>query len=360
MFSTDPLESAAEAGLRYIKCADLCIHRVRAGKGFRYVGQDGKPVRDPKHLARIRALVIPPAWTNVSICSSPNGHLQAVGLDARGRRQYRYHARYREIRDQAKFSRMIAFGTVLAIIRRRVEEDLKRPGLTKEKVLATVVRLLETSSIRVGNDEYARENDSFGLTTMKNRHVHIEGARLIFHFRGKSGLEHRIQLTDQRLARIVRHCQELPGYELFEYVNENGEVCTIGSADVNQYIREVSGQDFTAKDFRTWAGTRLAVRELCAAGPSRTETQARKVIVNAIKSVAAQLGNRPATARKYYIHPAVLESYMDGSLFPIWKRGEQENAAYAGMGLSPEEYCAMVIIAAHQEKLAKQVRTQVA
>jgi DNA topoisomerase-1 len=353
MFSTDPLESAAEAGLRYTKCNGPCIRRVRWGRSFRYVGCDGKPLRDAKHLARIRSLVIPPAWTEVQICPSANGHLQAVGYDARGRKQYRYHPRYRAIRDQAKFSRMIAFGAVLANIRRKVEEDLKRPGLPKEKVLATVVRLLETSFIRVGNDEYAKENDSFGLTTMKDRHVRINGTKLRFRFRGKSGMEHNIELTDRRLASIVKRCQDLPGYELFQYVDENGEPCAVDSADVNQYIREASGQDFTAKDFRTWAGTVLAVRELCAAGACRNETEGKKIVANCVKSVAARLGNRPATCRKYYVHPAVLESYVAGSIFPLIEQGQKQDADYGGLGLRPEEYCVIAVITAHQEKLAK-------
>lgn len=353
MFSTDPLESAAEAGLRYVRCGGPCIRRVRCGKAFRYFDPSGKPLRDPRQLARIRSLVIPPAWINVAICPSPNGHLQAVGIDARGRKQYRYHARYRAVRDQAKFSRMIAFGTVLAIIRRRVEKDLRRTALSKEKVLATVIRLLETSFIRVGNDEYARENDSFGLTTLKNRHVRIAGATLRFHFRGKSGLQHDIELTDRRLASIVRRCQELPGYELFEYIGKDGKVCAVESADVNRYIREISGGEFTAKDFRTWAGTLLALRELAAAGPVANEREGKRAVVAAVKAVAAQLGNRPATCRKYYVHPAILEAYMDGSLFPILQQGEQQNAAYSGLGLRPEEYAVMVIIAAHQEHLAR-------
>lgn len=353
MFSTDPLESAAEAGLRYVRCGGPCITRIRAGKSFRYVGPAGRPVRDPKTLKRIRALVIPPAWTHVAICPSPHGHLQAVGRDARGRKQYRYHAHYREVRDQAKFSRMVAFGAVLAIIRRQVEKDLHRPGLPKEKVLATVVRLLETSFIRVGNDEYARENDSFGLTTLKNRHVEIEGARLRFHFRGKSGQEHSIELTDRRLAGIVKRCQDLPGYALFEYTGENGKVCSVESADVNRYIRQIAGDGFTAKDFRTWAGTILAIRELGAAGPSRTKREAKRAVVNAVKSVAARLGNRPATCRKYYIHPAIPDAYMDGSLFPVLERGEEQESAYAGLGLRREEYCMMVIVAEHQGKVAR-------
>ena len=360
MFSTDPLESAAEAGLRYVRCGGPCIRRVRHGQAFRYLDPSGKPLRDPKQLARIRSLVIPPAWTDVAICPSPNGHLQAVGVDARGRKQYRYHPRYRAVRDQAKFSRMIAFGAVLANIRRRVEQDLRRPGLSREKVLATVVRLLETSFIRVGNDEYARENDSFGLTTLKNRHVRIAGATLRFHFRGKSGQPHDLELTDRRLASIVRRCQELPGYELFEYIGEDGKVCAVESADVNSYIREIAGGEFTAKDFRTWAGALLALRELAAAGPAANRRQGKRVVVATVKAVAAQLRNRPATCRKYYIHPAILEAYMDGSLFPTLAQGEQQDAAYAGLGLRPEEYAVMVILAAHQEKLARAMRTKAA
>ncbi len=350
MFSMDPTESAAEAGLRYHRCDGPCIRRVRCGRAFRYLLPDGTPCRDPKHLERIRALVIPPAWRDVAICPSPHGHLQAIGIDARGRKQYRYHARYREVRDQAKFSRLIAFGTLLATIRRQVDKDLKRPGLPKEKVLATVVRLLETSFIRVGNDEYAKENESFGLTTMRNRHVHIEGAKLLFEFRGKSGQQHRIQLTDLRLAHIVRQCQELPGYELFQYVDDDGSHCAIDSADVNHYLRELCGQPFTAKDFRTWAGTVLAAQELYTAAPCQSEGAGKKVVTEAVKTVAARLGNRPATCRKYYIHPAILDAYAGGSLQTAMQQGEEQNEAYSGLGLRPEEYCVMVIVAAHQEK----------
>ena len=360
MFSSDPSESAAEAGLRYVRRGGPCIRRIRSGRAFRYLDPSGKPLRDPQHLARIRSLVIPPAWTDVAICPSPNGHLQAVGVDARGRKQYRYHPRYRAVRDQAKFSRMIAFGAVLSTIRRRVEENLKGSGLSKEKVLATVVRLLETSFIRVGNAEYARDNDSFGLTTLKNRHVRIAGATFRFHFRGKSGQEHDIELTDRRLAAIVRRCQELPGYELFEYIGEDGAVCAVESADVNRYIREIAGGEFTAKDFRTWAGTILALRELASAGPAANQSEGKKAVVAAIKSVARKLGNRPATCRKYYVHPAIPEAYMDGSLFPVLAHGEQQHAAYAGLGLRPEEYAVTVIIAAHQESLARNVRAKAA
>jgi DNA topoisomerase-1 len=243
---------------------------------------------------------------------------------------------------------MIAFGTVLAKIRKRALEDLSRRGLPREKVLATVVRLLETTNIRVGNDEYAEENDSFGLTTLRNKHVRIEGSTPMFRFRGKSGQGHSVALTDRKLTRIIAQCMDLPGYELFEYLNEEGEVCRIDSADVNAYLREISGQDFTAKDFRTWSGTVLAARELNAAGPAASETAAKKVIVAATKTVAQKLRNRPATCRKYYIHPAIPEAYVIGSLFPVMQRGEEQNAAYSSLGLSPEDYARMVIIANHQ------------
>lgn len=353
VFSSDPLQSAAEAGLRYVTGSGPCIRRIRSGRSFRYLGPDGKPLHDSRHLDRIRSLVIPPAWRDVWICPSPRGHLQAYGWDARGRKQYRYHPLYRAVRDQAKFSRMIAFGAVLARIRNTVERDLRRSGLPKEKVCAVVVRLLETTYIRVGNDEYARENDSFGLTTMRNRHVHIAGARLFFRFRGKSGQVHTVALTDARLARIVRRCQELPGYELFQYQGENGRPSRIDSADINRYLREIAGQDFTAKDFRTWAGTVLAARELHAAGPCRRASGVKKRIVAAVKTVACRLGNRPATCRKYYIHPAVIGAYSDSSLFPAMKQGEQQNSAYSGLGLRPEEYSVMVIVTEYQQKLAR-------
>lgn len=348
MFSVDPLESAQEAGLRYVTGDGRCIRRQRCGKGFRYRGPDGETLHDQRQLERIRKLVIPPAWENVWICPTANGHIQAVGWDAKGRKQYRYHADYRAIRDQAKFSRMIAFGTVLAMIRKRVKEDLSRRGLPREKVLATVVRLLETTCIRVGNDEYAKENESFGLTTLRNKHVRIEGSTLMFRFRGKGGQEHSVELTDRKLMRIIAQCMDLPGYELFEYLNEDGQVCRIDSSDVNDYLREISGQDFTAKDFRTWVGTVLAARELHAIGPASSDTEAKRSIVAAVKSVAQQLGNRPATCRKYYIHPAILNAYTSGALFTVMQHGEEQNVAYRDMGLRPEEYACMVIIADHQ------------
>ncbi|HWQ55486.1 MAG TPA: hypothetical protein VN442_17495 [Bryobacteraceae bacterium] len=356
VLATDPLESAEAAGLRYVRDTGACIRRIRCGRSFRYLRPDGKPLRDPDELIRIRALAIPPAWTDVWICPSPYGHLQAVGWDAKGRKQYRYHPLYRRVRDEAKFGRMIAFGTVLALIRRRVRDDLELPGLPREKVLAAVVRLLETTFIRVGNDEYAKENDSFGLTTLRGRHVRISGPTVRFRFRGKSGMEHTVAFTDRRVARIVKQCQELPGYELFRYVGSDGELCRLDSADVNRYLRDITGQDFSAKDFRTWAGSILAARELSSFGPCRNEREGKKAIVAAIKRVAAELGNRPATCRKYYVHPAILEAYSNGTLHEAMRNGDAQSTAYQGLGLRPEEYSVLVLIAEYQEKQVAQAR----
>jgi len=328
---TDPWESARIAGLRYVSDGQPGIERKRRGDGFVYVDAQGNVVKDEETLARIKSLVIPPAWENVWICSSPNGHLQAVGRDARGRKQYRYHPLYRAVRDATKFSRLMAFSEALPVIRRRVEADLALPGLPRNKVLATVVRLLEQTCIRVGNDEYVRENGSFGLTTLRNKHVTIEGATLRFHFKGKSGVVHDIELTDRRLASIVRKCQCIPGHDLFEYTDSEGNVSRVRSEDVNAYLREITGQDFTAKDFRTWHGTTQAALELESLGACDCDTTAKKNIVAAIKSVAGILGNRPATCRKYYVHPAILAAYSEGTLLDslqsnarsaLWKREE--------------------------------------
>lgn len=356
VLATDPLESAEAAGLRYVRDTGPSIRRIRCGRSFRYLRPDGKPLRDPDELGRIRALAIPPAWTDVWICPSPYGHIQAVGWDAKRRKQYRYHPLYRRVRDEAKFGRMIAFGAVLALIRRRVREDLELSGLPREKVLAAVVRLLESTFIRVGNDEYAKENDSFGLTTLRGRHVRIAGPTVRFRFRGKSGMEHTVAFTDRRVARIVKQCQELPGYELFRYLAPDGELCRLDSADVNRYLRDITGQDFSAKDFRTWAGSILAARELDAVGPCRNERDGKKAIVAAIKSVAAELGNRPATCRKYYVHPAILEAYSNGTLHEAMRHGAAQSAAYQGLGLRPEEYSVLVLIAEYQEKQVAQAR----
>jgi DNA topoisomerase-1 len=306
--------SARAAGLRYSSDARPGITRQRAGRGFSYRGPDGTRIDDPAALERIRALAIPPAWTDVWICPDPAGHIQATGRDARKRKQYRYHARWRTQRDDAKFERLIDFARVLPRIRRRCDRDLARPGLSREKVLAAVVRLLETTLIRVGNDEYARLNRSFGLTTLKSRHVHVRGTSVRFRFRGKSGQQHEVGLRDRRLASIVRRCQDLPGQELFQYVDADGEAHDVASDDVNDYLREISGADITAKGFRTWAGTVLAYRALRALAPETDERAARHNVVEAVRLTAGRLGNTPAVARKSYVHPAILEAYLDGAI----------------------------------------------
>jgi DNA topoisomerase I len=313
----EPLDARSEAraaGLRYSSDAQPGYSRRRRGRGFSYHHPDGTVVRDPETLARIKSIVIPPAWTEVWICRWPNGHLQATGRDARGRKQSRYHARWRTARDETKFDRMLAFAAALPRIRRRTERDLARPGLPREKVLAAVVRLLELTLVRVGNEEYARLNKSFGLTTLRARHASVQGRRIHFRFRGKGGRLHEVGVTNQRLSRVVRRCQELPGQELFQYVDEDGEVRDIESGDVNDYIRMISGGDFTAKDFRTWAGTVLAYRALRALQPSRSPTDAKRNVVVAIKETADRLGNTPAVARRSYVHPAVLDAYLDGKV----------------------------------------------
>jgi len=293
-------------------------------------------VRDPATLARIRSLAIPPAYTDIWICPTPNGHIQATGRDARGRKQYRYHPKWREVRDETKFGRMLAFSDTLPGLRKRVDEDLVRPGLPKEKVLATVVRLLECTGIRVGNDEYAKANRSFGLTTLQDRHVEISGASLRFEFRGKSGKIHQVSLSDRRLARIVARCQAVPGADLFQYLDDEGNRVAIGSGDVNDYLREITGEEFTAKDFRTWAGTLHAAAALDAAGPAPSEREAKAAILKAIDQVAERLNNTRAVCRKYYVHPAVLETYEAGTLHEALNNGGPRARAGAS-GLSDDE-----------------------
>ncbi|HEU4828889.1 MAG TPA: hypothetical protein VFT04_06820 [Gemmatimonadales bacterium] len=312
--NADAAGQAEAAGLRYVSDASPGIRRLAAGAGFRYVDARGAAVRDAATLARIRALAVPPAWTDVWICPSPRGHIQATGRDARGRKQYRYHADWRTVRDETKFERMLAFSAALPTIRRTIDADLRLPGIPRRKVLATVVRLLECTGIRVGNDEYARENGSYGLTTLRSRHVEVDGSRLQFEFRGKSGKVHTVDFADRRLARIVAHCQSIPGEELFQYIDEEGNRQAVGSGDVNDYIREISGEDFTAKDFRTWAGTMLACEALLAMGPAETAKDAKANVNAAIDQVAERLNNTRAVCRKYYIHPAVLDAYADGRL----------------------------------------------
>jgi DNA topoisomerase-1 len=288
------------------------IQRLRRGRGFAYRRPNGSLVGDPHTLARVRALVIPPAWERVWICERADGHLQASGHDKRGRKQYRYHDAWRRVRDEDKYGRLIAFGRRLPTIRRRIVADLARPGLPREKVIATLVRLLDATSMRVGNEEYARANGSYGLTTLRGRHATVTADGVRFRFRGKSGVVHEVGVSDRRVARIVRRCQELPGQELFAYLGDDGEVRYVGSSDVNDYLRGTAGAAFSAKDFRTWAGTLLAARALAAIPAPTSERQRKSAIVAAVKRVAAELGNTPAVCRRSYIHPAVFAAFEDG------------------------------------------------
>jgi DNA topoisomerase-1 len=320
----DPAFSARSAGLRYVTDTRPGIRRLRHGKSFRYVDDAGSSIRDQATIDRIKSLVIPPAWSEVWICSIANGHLQATGRDSRGRKQSRYHPRWRKVRDETKYQRLALFGSILPTIRQQIEQDLAHPGVPREKILATIVRLMETTLIRIGNEEYARGNHSYGLTTMRNKHVAVNGKTVHFEFPGKSGVKHSIDLHDRRLARIVKQCMDLPGYELFQYLDETGDRHSIDSADVNDYLRAVAGDSFTAKDFRTWAGSVLACSMLQEFEPFCSETQAKKNVVVAIKGVARQLGNTPAVCRKCYVHPTVLEYYLAGQIRQIFTRGERD------------------------------------
>ncbi len=347
--AADPVESAKIAGLRYINDLGPGIRRKRAGKHFSYIGLDGRPIRDAEELKRIRSLAIPPAWTDVWISPLVRGHIQATGRDGKGRKQYRYHPRWREVRDQTKYHRMMAFGAALPTIRQRVNHDLSLRGLPRDKVLASVVRLLEATLIRVGNEEYARENKSYGLTTMRNRHVDIEGAKLAFNFRGKSGMNHEVDVRDRRVARIVLRCQELPGHNLFQYLDEDGNRQAIDSDDVNAYLQSITGEQFTAKDFRTWSGTVLAAEALRAFEAFDSETQAKKNIVQAIESVAKKLGNTPAVCRKCYIHPEVLTAYLSRQTVHTVRGLLEDEIAESLADLRPEEAAVMTLL---QQRLA--------
>jgi DNA topoisomerase-1 len=309
--------AAAHAGLAYVTDGLAGIRRRRNGKGWSYYAPDGALIAESSERKRIASLAIPPAWTEVWICPDPKGHIQATARDARGRKQYRYHPLYRETRDRSKFRRMLEFSEILPEIRERVERDLRARDLTRRQILATVVRLLDKTLIRVGNDEYARENRSFGLTTLRGRHVEVKGAKLHFSFRGKSGVEHAIAVTDRRLARIVQQCQDLPGQELFKYLDADGRRQAISSDDVNAYLREITGRDITAKDFRTWAGTMLAAKELFLMGPAKSAREAERNMVRAIDAVAKRLGNTRAVCRKYYVHPGLVRAYLQGLTAPL-------------------------------------------
>jgi DNA topoisomerase-1 len=311
-------QAANRAGLSYVTDGVAGISRQRAGKkGWVFFSPGGGRITSPAERERLEGLAIPPAWTDVWICPNPRGHMQATARDARGRKQYRYHPRYREARDKSKFRRMLEFSEILPDIRERVERDLRARDLTRRQVLATVVMLLDRTLIRVGNDEYARENRSFGLTTLRDRHVRIRGAELRFTFRGKSGVNHVVAITDKRLARIVQQCQDLPGQELFQYLDTKGKRQTISSDDVNAYLRETTGRDITAKDFRTWAGTMLAAKELCAMGPAKKKRDAMLNMNRAIDAVAERLGNTRTVCRKYYVHPGLVRAYLLGLTVPL-------------------------------------------
>jgi DNA topoisomerase-1 len=351
----DPAEIKA-AGLRHVHDGQPGIRRERDGEGgFRYVAPDGRVVDDERTLARIRALGIPPAYEDVWICPSPNGYLQATGHDAKGRKQYRYHPRWREVRDETKYERMMAFGDALPRIRARVDRDLAQPGLPREKVLATVVRLLETTLIRVGNEQYAKENGHYGLTTMHTEHVDVEGQTLHFHFVGKSGKEHTVDVKDRRLARVVQRLRDLPGQEVFQYVDDDGHRRSVDSSDVNAYLHEVAGEEFTAKDFRTWAGTVLASLALQEFEAFGTPTQAKRNVSAAIKAVAQRLGNTPAICRRCYVHPAVLESYLDGTMARALEQRAEQELADTLHTLRPEEAAVMALLSRRlaQEAAAK-------
>ena len=345
--AVEPSVSAEVAGLRYVN--DLRqpgIRRIGGKTRFRYVDPNGRTVSDRDVIQRIKALVIPPAWTAVWICPNPLGHLQATGRDARGRKQYRYHARWRQVRDEVKYGRLIAFAGALPKIRERTASDLTRTGLPREKILAAVVELLEKTLIRIGNEEYARDNHSYGLTTMRDTHAKVNGASVRFAFKGKSGVAHSIDLNDSRLARIVKTCRDLPGHELFQYLDDEGQTRAIDSSDVNDYVHDVSGESFTAKDFRTWAGTVLVAQALAesTSGRARSSDRAKKMIakraiVRAVESVAKRLGNTVSVCRKCYIHPVVLDAYLDGDVIVIPKRHAKTNHH-----LSPQEAAVVKLI----------------
>ena len=313
---TEHEAAARDAGLVYVTAAQPGIRRRRAGRGFTYLDPRGKTIRDQEVLKRIRGLVIPPAWTEVWICPDRRGHIQVTARDARGRKQYRYHHEYRKVRDETKFERIFEFSEILPRIRKQVESDLRKEGHRQERVLALVVLLLEKTLIRIGNDEYARQNRSYGLTTLRQRHVEVDGHEMRFEFRGKSGVRHEVTLTDRRLARIVQHCQTLPGEELFQYLDDDGRRRTVDSGDINEYLRAIAGREITAKDYRTWAGTMLAAKALRELGPATSEREARRNIVQAVDRVAQRLGNTRAVCRKYYVHPTIFEAYMAGEIVP--------------------------------------------
>jgi DNA topoisomerase-1 len=350
VIAEEPKEAAVSAGLRYVSDESPGITRRRKGASFIYHDKEGKRITDPLESKRIRSLAIPPAWERVWICAQANGHLQATGIDAKGRKQYKYHPIWRTVRDDAKFERLLSFAEVLPKIRAQVDEDMRRSELCREKVLATIVRLLEVSLIRIGNEEYAKENKSFGLTTMRNRHVEIEGSTVRFQFRGKSGKKHSVEISDRRVARIIQKCQDLPGQQLFQYEDPAGEVAAIGSEDVNDYLQRITSRPFTAKDFRTWAGTVLAAIALGKMEEVDSQTLAKRNILTAIEAVARLLGNTVAICRKCYIHPAIPTSYLDGTLARTLRVKADSQIAQHLHELKPEE---AAVIALLRQELAQ-------
>ncbi len=352
--TAENLRAADAAGLRYTSDHRPGISRHRKGDGFVYKDAKGRRVTDLATLGRIKSLVIPPAWTNVWICPTANGHLQATGRDLRQRKQYRYHSKWRRHRDDNKFSHVLGFARMLPKIRRRVGRDLASIGMPRNKVLAAVVKLLETTLIRIGNDEYARTNKSYGLTTMRNGHAKVKGGQITFKFRGKSGRVHDITLQDRRLAAVVRHCQEMPGQELFAYEDEEGGVVDVGSQEVNDYLREITGGEYTAKDFRTWAGTVLAAIALQEMEECTSETQVKNNILTAVESVAAMLGNTPAVCRKCYIHPGILDSYLSGATIATVSQRIRAGLDASLRQMRPEEAAVVVLL---QRRLKNGPRT---
>ena len=348
----DPRDAAETAGLSYVSDEEPGIRRKKSGKGFTYVGPAGKKVEDKATLDRIRSLAIPPAYTDVWICAKPSGHIQATGRDAKGRKQYRYHPAFREVRESTKYEHMIEFAKGLPAIRKTVDGHMSLPGLPREKVLATVVHLLENTLIRVGNADYAKQNKSYGLTTLRDPHVKVEGAELKFQFKGKSGKTWRLSVKDRRIARIVKACQDLPGQDLFQYLDEAGERQSVTSADVNAYLKEITGRDITAKDFRTWAGTVLAAMALSEFEEFDSQAKAKKNLRAAIEKVSARLGNTPTICRKCYVHPEVFTCYLEGALL-LEIRNEVEEELREGLAdLKPEEAAVMALL---EERLSREI-----
>lgn len=351
----DPKTAAKMAGLRYVSDDEPGFTRKKSGKGFAYFDLKGKRIQNKAIIERINKLVIPPAYKKVWICADENGHIQATGMDQRGRKQYRYHPHWREVRDETKFTKLIDFAKCLPKIREHTDADLKKAGVPREKIMATIVQLLEKTAIRVGNEEYARTNKSYGLTTMHNRHAKVEGSEMHFHFRGKSGKWHDIDLKDRKLAKVVAKMQDLPGQALFQYKDDGGHLHHVTSSDVNAYLKEITGEDFTAKDFRTWSGTVAASLALQELENFENETGAKRNIVAAVKSVAEKLGNTPAVCRKAYIHPAIFETYLDGSMLNSLKQRVEEEISDNISSLKPEEAAVLGLLRGrlHNHKAAQ-------